>query len=101
MNICIGSARGYGQTPSAVPYNGWLDVTVIYHPRGMQLLKGLWLFIRGRLLNHKEVKCFRTKEVKILRAKNAITDTDGRLFKHEFPLTVNIEHEVLSMIIPQ
>ena len=101
MNICIGSARGYGQTPSAVPYNGWLDVTVIYHPRGMQLLKGLWLFIRGRLLNHKEVKCFRTKEVKILRAKNAITDTDGRLFKHEVPLTVNIEHEVLSMIIPQ
>lgn len=101
MNICVGSARGYGQTPSSVPYNGWLDVTMIYHPRGLQLLKGIWLFIRGRLLNHKEVKCYRTKEVKILRAQNAITDTDGRLMKHEFPLTVKIMHEVLTMIIPE
>ena len=30
MTICIGSAWGYGQAPSAVPYNGWLDVSVIY-----------------------------------------------------------------------
>ena len=26
MTVCVGSARGYGLTPSAVPYNGWLDV---------------------------------------------------------------------------
>ena len=30
MTVCIGSALGYGQLPSAVPYNGWLDVSVIY-----------------------------------------------------------------------
>ena len=29
MTVCVGSARGYGLTPSAVPYNGWLDVSVI------------------------------------------------------------------------
>ena len=32
MTVCIGSAWGWGQTPSAVPYNGWLDVSVIYPP---------------------------------------------------------------------
>ena len=32
MTVCIGSAWGWGQTPSAVPYNGWLDVSVIYRP---------------------------------------------------------------------
>lgn len=32
MTVCVGSATGYGQTPSAVPYNGWLDVSVIYRP---------------------------------------------------------------------
>ena len=32
MTVCIGSAWGYGQAPSAVPYNGWLDVSVIYRP---------------------------------------------------------------------
>ena len=26
MTVCVGSAWGWGQTPSAVPYNGWLDV---------------------------------------------------------------------------
>ena len=32
MTVCIGSATGYGQVPSAVPYNGWLDVSVIHRP---------------------------------------------------------------------
>lgn len=32
MTVCIGNATGYGQTPNAVPYNGLLDVSVVYHP---------------------------------------------------------------------
>jgi Sphingosine kinase and enzymes related to eukaryotic diacylglycerol kinase len=32
MTVCIGSGPGYGQTPNAVPYNGMLDVSVVYHP---------------------------------------------------------------------
>lgn len=101
MTICIGNAHGYGQTPSAVPYNGWLDVTVIYRPaQKMQILKGLWMSINGRLFNHKKVKIYRTKSVKVLRVKNALTDVDGRIYTHGFPLEIGILNEIITMIIP-
>ena len=41
MTVCIGSGPGYGQTPNAVPYNGMLDVSVVYHPEVVQLIEGL------------------------------------------------------------
>ena len=39
MTMCIGNATGYGQTPNAVPYNGLLDVSVVYHPQMTQLFE--------------------------------------------------------------
>jgi diacylglycerol kinase family enzyme len=101
MTVCIGSARGYGLTPSAVPYNGWLDVSVVYRPELMQLLKGLWLLVQGRLLNLKVVKPYRTRKVKILRAQNAALSLDGRLLDKECPLDIQIMPEALSLIIPK
>lgn len=100
MTVCVGSARGYGQTPSAVPYNGWLDVTIIYRPGLLQLVSGLWMLIQGRILNHKMVKCYRTKEVKVLRARNAAIDADGRLLPNHFPLDIGIIPEAITIIIP-
>ena len=70
MTVCVGSARGYGLTPSAVPYNGWLDVSVIYRPELIQLFSGMWMLLQGRILNHKMVKPYRTRKVKVLRAQN-------------------------------
>ena len=55
MTMCIGSGPGYGQTPNAVPYNGMLDVSVVYHPEVVQLIEGLWLLVTGRFLNHRSV----------------------------------------------
>lgn len=100
MTMCVGNAHGYGQTPSAVPYNGWLDVTVIYRPEQWQVIKGLWMMIRGRLYNHKKVNIYRTRKIKVLRVRNAITDVDGKLYKHGFPLEIGVMHEVLKVIIP-
>ncbi len=37
MTISVGNASGYGLTPNAVPYNGLLDVSVVYHPEMTQL----------------------------------------------------------------
>ena len=31
--LCVGSCTGYGQTPSAVPYNGMLDISAVRRPR--------------------------------------------------------------------
>ena len=101
MTVCIGSARGYGLTPSAVPYNGWLDVSVVYRPEFLQLIKGLWLLVHGRLLNLKVVKPYRTRKVKILRAQNAAISLDGRQLYADCPLDVRILPEALTLIIPK
>ena len=100
MTVCIGSAWGYGQVPSAVPYNGWLDVSIIYRPELLQLWSGLWLLIQGRILNHKQVIPFRTQKVKVLRAQNAAVDLDGRILDRHFPLEISILHEAITLIIP-
>lgn len=100
MTVCIGSAWGYGQAPSAVPYNGWLDVSIIHRPELLQLWGGLWMLVRGRILNHKLVTPYRTQHIKVLRAQNAAVDLDGRLLDRQFPLEVNILHEAITLIIP-
>ena len=101
MTVCVGSARGYGLTPSAVPYNGWLDVSVIYRPELLQLLSGLWLLLRGRILNHKMVKAYRTRKVKVLRTQNACISLDGRMLERNVPLDIRIRPEAITLIIPK
>ena len=100
MTVCVGSAWGWGQTPSAVPYNGWLDVSVIYRPEFLQIISGLWMLIQGRILNHKMVKSYRTRKVKVLRAQNASVDLDGRLLARHFPLEIGVLSEKTTLIIP-
>ena len=68
MTVCIGNATGYGQTPNAVPYNGLLDVSVVYHPGMTQLIEGFYLFMRGKFLNHRSVHSFRTRKVEVVEA---------------------------------
>ena len=101
MTVCIGSGLGYGQTPNAVPYNGMLDVSVVYHPEMVQLIEGLWLLITGRFLNHRSVHPYRTTEVQVDYAKKAMVGVDGRLMKTpkgDFRITV--EQEVINFLIP-
>lgn len=101
MTVCVGSARGYGQTPSAVPYNGWLDVSVIHRPGFLQLVRGLWMLMEGRILNHKMVKSYRTRKVRVLRARNASIDVDGRILPKHFPVEIGIVPEAVTLVIPK
>ncbi len=101
MTVCIGNARGFGLTPNGVPYNGWLDVSVIYRPELLQLFSGLWMLLRGRILNHKMLKPYRTKRVLILRARSAQVCLDGRILPKNYPLEVTVEHEAVNFIIPR
>lgn len=100
MTVCVGNATGYGQTPNAVPYNGWLDVSVIYRPEPLQTIAGLWMLIQGRILNHKMVKAYRTKCVHVHKARNAAVDLDGRILPNHFPLEIGIHSEAITLIIP-
>ena len=101
MTVCIGSGPGYGQTPNAVPYNGMLDVSVVYHPEMVQLIEGIWLLVTGRFLNHRSVHPFRTKEMTVDYAKHAMVGVDGRLMKTPVgPFRINVEQEVINFLIP-
>ena len=102
MTVCIGNGPGYGQTPSAVPYNGQLDVSVVYNPQMVQLMEGLWLLITGRFLNHHSVHPFRTHEVIVEEAQKALVGIDGRLMKTPVgEYRLQVEQEVINFLIPE
>lgn len=101
MTMCIGNGTGYGQTPNAVPYNGLLDVSVVSHPKTTQLFEGIYLFVKGKFLNHKSVHPYRTREVEVLDAQHALIGIDGRLMNTpvgSFQITVT--QEVINFLIP-
>lgn len=101
MTVCIGNCTGYGQTPNAVPYNGLLDVSVVYHPATTQLFEGIYLFLKGKFLNHKSVHPYRTRQVEVLEASHALVGIDGRLMNTPVgPFTVSVEQEVINFLIP-
>lgn len=101
MTVCIGSARGYGQTPNAVPYNGMLDVSVVYHPQVAQLIEGFYLLFTNKFLNHRSVHPYRTREVEVIEAPHALVGIDGRLMNSpEGSFTIGIEQEVINFLIP-
>lgn len=101
MTVCVGNAHGYGQTPSAVPYNGLLDVTVVYDPKMLQLFSGLWLLITGRFLNHRSVHPYRTRELVVEEARKALVGIDGRLSPTPVgAYRIQVEQEVVNFLIP-
>lgn len=101
MTMCIGNASGYGQTPNAVPYNGLLDVSVVYHPQITQLFEGFYLFVRGKFLNHRSVHPYRTREVEVKEASHALIGVDGRLMNTpKGSYKIMVEQEVINFLIP-
>lgn len=101
MTVCVGNASGYGQTPNAVPYNGLLDVSVVYHPEMTQLFEGFYLLITGKFLNHHSVHPYRTREIVVNEAVKAMVSVDGRLMKTPVgPYKITVEQEVINFLIP-
>ena len=99
MTMCVGNATGYGQTPNAVPYNGLLDVSVVYHPQMTQLFEGIYLFVKGKFLNHKSVHPYRTREVEV--SSKALIGIDGRLMNTPVgPYQITVIQEVVNFLIP-
>lgn len=102
MTMCVGNAAGYGQTPNAVPYNGLLDISLVYHPKMTQLFEGIYLFMKGKFLNHKSVHPYRAKEVYVESAPHAMIGVDGRLMKTPSgAYRITVEQEVVNFLIPE
>lgn len=100
MMLCIGNSTGYGMTPSAVPYNGWIDVSAIRMSKFLGVLKGLHMLLRRRILNFELVEPYRTTEIEIESVGGAKMGIDGRIFAPTFPLQVAVMPEKLNLIIP-
>lgn len=100
MTVCIGSATGYGQTPSAVPYNGALDVTAVSHPHLLSLFNGLWLLFTNRFLTHESVKVWRTRHIAFTDTGKATISLDGKIVHgHVRRLDIDILPEELDFLI--
>lgn len=101
MTLCIGNCKGYGQTPSAVPYNGWLDVSIVNPSDFRQMVHGLWLLSCGRFLNHENVYPFRSREIVVYQGGKANIALDGYVLHNtSYPLTITVKQEMLNFIIP-
>lgn len=101
MTLCIGSAHGYGLTPSAVPYNGMLDVTMVTKSPLSQMFHGLWLLFTGRFLSHRGVRVWRTNHIQVQTPDHALLSIDGRTYHREVEsLDVTIRQEYIDFLIP-
>ena len=100
MTLCVGSAHGYGQTPSAVPYNGQLDISLVTTPPITQLFHGLWLLFSGRFLSHKGIRVWRTKQIEFHNLTNTPISLDGRMMpKNVSKLSISIQQEAIDLLI--
>lgn len=102
MNLCVGSSRSYGLTPSAVPFNGLLDVTLVSKPMARQLLHGLWLLYTGRFLSHRGVSVWRTRHIRVTSTGRAPVSLDGRVLRRGVKSAdVTILPEEIDFVIPE
>ena len=102
MTVCIGNAQGYGQTPNAVPYNGLLDVSIVSQPKLWQAMEGMYLLLRDKILNHRNVMPYRTQELSGKIAEHTPVSVDGRLLNGTpvGTFTIGVEKEVINFLIP-
>lgn len=102
ISVCVGNAHGYGQTRSAVPYNGMLDVSLLFNPSLLQFPNLLFQLFIGRFLNNKKVKAYRTRRVKAQILKTTRASIDG--FLEKVPagsyVDVSVKHDEVSFVIP-
>ena len=102
MNVCVGNAHSYGLTPNSVPYNGMLDVTAISHPAISQLMVGLYMLFTGKLLTHRNVRPYRSRQnVRFVEIGNSRISLDGQVLSNvHLPMEVSVRQEWINFIIP-
>ncbi len=102
MTVCIGNAQGYGQTPNAVPYNGLLDVSIVSQPKMWQAMEGMYLLLRDKILNHRNVLPYRTQELNVQLSEHTPVSVDGRLLNGTpvGTFTISVEKEIINFLIP-
>lgn len=100
MSVSIGSGPGYGLTPSAIPYNGKLDVTMVSKPVLSQIFHGLWLLFTGRFLTHKGLSVWRTDRLELTGLNHVPLSVDGGVYHKPFSrVKVGILPEEINFLV--
>lgn len=100
MTVCVGSAKGYGQTPGAVPYNGLLDISLVKDSKTWKVFRGFYLLIRGRFLAQQNVMVWRTNHVLFEDINEAPVSIDGQVVSHKISsLDISIFPEEIEFIV--
>lgn len=100
VTMCIGNALGYGQTPNAVPYNGQLDITIVRHSTLHHVAEAIYLFLRGKILNHRRIRPYRARSIEIEAPTSCPISIDGH--PAESPVgkyTVDVLQEEINFVI--
>lgn len=100
--MCVGSCTGYGQTPSAVPYNGMLDISSVKRPPLLHAVTGLWLLLRGRFLSQSGIRVWRTPRISFSHIGHVTVTIDARPLRHRVTsMDIAVEREALPFLIPK
>jgi diacylglycerol kinase (ATP) len=102
MNIANGCYSGGGmkQNPDAIPYDGKLDGMMAMTPTLKDILTGIPMLFRGKILQHHKIISFRTDDVTINSALGGIFEADGIVVNCAPPVHVSIVPGVIKMIVP-
>ena len=68
----------------------------------LQAMEGMYLLLREKILNHRNVQAYRTNEINVQIAQHTPVSVDGRLINGT-PIgtfTIDVEKEVINFIIP-
>lgn len=101
MSASIGNTMCYGLTPSASPYDGMFDVSLVHHPRMRQLLEGFYMLRNHKVINLKSVTPYRTFRIDFPESPRCDIVVDGAEFQMPRKgFSVEIEPEMINFIMP-
>ncbi|MDP4238921.1 MAG: diacylglycerol kinase family lipid kinase [Bacteroidota bacterium] len=102
MDIANGCYSGGGlkQTPNALPYDGLLDIMVAKRPSFFDIISGLFLLFKGRLLEHPIIESFQTQSLTVQCHKDALMEADGIIVNGSSPYTISIIPNAIQMVVP-
>lgn len=101
MSASIGNTMCYGLTPSASPYDGMLDVSLIHHPRFRQLIEGYFMLKKKKVINLRSVTPYRTTSIVFKETPRCDIVVDGTPFNPPAGgFSINVEAEQINFIIP-
>lgn len=81
--------------------DGWLNVAVFQKMSVFAFAGTFWSFLRGKPLDHPQVKCFRTKRIRIknMDVSSIPINFDGEMFG-ALPIEVSCVPKAVRIIIP-